>query len=320
MRRVIAKCLVVLVGTTLFQVVFANAQAYPSKPIRIITKAAGGGNDFIARLVGPPLSKLLGQSIVIENRPAAAFPAQVVAKSPPDGYTLLISGGTFWIGTLLQDDLPYNISTDFLPITLLGTSPNILVVHPSLPVKNVKDLIALAKAKPGQLNYASPSIGAAQHLAAELLKSMAKVDIVRISYRGTAPALMAVVSGETHITFATASAAPIIKSSKLRALAVTDTKRSSFFPELPTMAESGFPGYEANAMQGIFAPAKTPAAIVNRLHDDLASVLRSSDVKERLATFGIEAGGSSPAAFSLMVSSEMSRMGKVIKEAKIRAE
>jgi tripartite-type tricarboxylate transporter receptor subunit TctC len=298
----------------------AHAQGFPGKPLRFITNAAGGGNDFIARLVGPPLSERLGQPVIIDNRSGGSLPANVVAKSPPDGYTLLVSGGTFWIGTLLQDDLPYNVANDFLPITLLGTSPNILVVHPSLPARSVKELVALARAKPGQLNYSAPSIGAAQHLAAELLKSMAKVDIVRVSYRGTSPALMAVASGEAHITFATASAAPIVRATKLRALAITDTKRSSFFPDLPTMAESGFPGYEANAMQGIFAPAKTPPAIINRLYEDIAAVLRRPDVRERLTASSIEPGGNPPGAFAAMVQSEMTRMGKVIREANIRAD
>jgi tripartite-type tricarboxylate transporter receptor subunit TctC len=295
----------------------ACAQSYPSKPIRLITNAAGGGNDFIARLVAPPLAERLGQPVVVDNRPAGSLPAHDVAEAPADGYTLLVSGGTFWIGTLLRNDLPYEVSRDFAPVTLLATSPNILVVHPSLPVKRVQDLVALAKAKPGVLNYGSPSIGAAQHLAAELMKSMAHVNIVRVAYRGTSAALMATISGEVDLDFAPASSAPIIKARHLRALAITDGKRSAFFPELPTMAECGFPGYEANSMQGVFAPIKTSPATVDRLYREIASVLNRDDIRQRLATSGIEAGGIAPAAFGKLVQSEMTRMGKVIRDANI---
>jgi tripartite-type tricarboxylate transporter receptor subunit TctC len=298
----------------------AYGQNYPNKPVRLITNAAGGGNDFIARLVAPGLSDRLGQPVLIDNRPGGSLPGQVVLKSPPDGHTLLVSGGTFWTGPLLQSDIPYDVVADFAPVTLLGSSPNILVVHPSLPVKSVRDLIALAKARPGQLNYSAPSIGSAQNLAAELLKAMAKVDIVRVSYRGNSQALMAVGTGETQLTFAVASAAATIKATKLRALAITGAKRSPLFPELPTIAEAGLPGYEANAMQGVFAPAQTPAAIIKRLHTEIAAVLASAEVRERLTASGIEAGGQSPAEFASMVKAEISRMGKVIRDANIRTD
>ncbi len=298
----------------------AFAQPYPSKPVRIVTSEVGGGNDFIARLMAPGLTGRLGQQVIIDNRPSGVIPGSTVSKAPPDGYTLLVYGGTFWLGPLLQDNVPYDVLRDFAPISLLTSSPNLLVVHPSLPVKSVKDLIALAKARPGELNYGSPSAGAAQHLAAELFKAMAGVDIVRVPYRGNGPALTALIGGQVQLTFAVASAGPHIQSGRVKALAITSARRSPLFPGLPTIAESGLHGYEATAMQGIFAPAKTSPSLIQRLNEEVVRVLNQPDVKARLFNVGVETVGSSPEEFSATMKSEIARMGKVIKDAGIRAE
>ena len=298
----------------------AHAQTYPAKPVRLVTNEVGGGNDFMARLVAPGLGTYLGQQVIVDNRPGGPIPGTIVFKSPADGHTLLVGGGTFWIGPLLQDSFPYSVAGDFLPITLLAASPNLLVVHPSLPVKSVKELIAFAKKRPGELNYGSPSIGAAQHLAAELFKAMAGVDIVRVPFRGNGPALTAVIAGQLQLTFAVASAKSHIEAGRVRALAITSAQRSPLFPSLTTMAEAGLPGYEAVAMQGVFAPAKTPAAIITRVNQDVGKVLQQPDVKEKLTNLGMEPGTTTPEQFGALVKSEVTRMGKVIREVGIRAE
>ena len=297
-----------------------HAQPFPAKPVRLITNEVGGGNDFMARLIAPGLGAHLGQQVIVDNRPGGPIPGTIVFKSPPDGHTLLVGGGTFWIGPLLQENFPYSVTRDFMPITLLATSPNLLVVHPSLPVKTVKDLIALAKRRPGDLNYGSPSVGAAQHLAAELFKSMAGINIVRVPYRGNGPALNALIAGQLQMTFAVMSAKAHVESGRVKALAITSPQPSPLFPGLATMAEAGLPGYEAVAMQGVFAPAKTPPAIIARLNQDIVKVLNQPEVKERLFNSGVEAGGTTPDQFAGLVKSEITRMGKVIQDAGIRAE
>ena len=296
-----------------------SAQDFPTKPIRIVSAEAGGGNDFAARVVAQALGGL-GQPVIVENRPSGVIPGSIVAKARPDGYTLLAYGVSLWMAPFLQDDIPYNPVRDFAPVTLVANSPGVLVVYPGLAANSANELIALAKAKPGQLNYASTSTGSPAHLAAELFKFMAGVDIVRISYRGAALALIDVMSGQVHLTFGTASSStPHMKSGKLRALAVTSAMPTAVFPGLPTLA-STLPGYEAGSIYGVFVPAKTPVLIINRLNREIVRHVQTAEVKERFLNVGVDAVGSSPGELAAAVKSDMVRLGKMIKDAGIRAE
>ncbi len=295
------------------------AQAYPGKPIRLYTAEAGGGLDFTSRVIATPLAAALGKPVVVSNHGAGSFAAEIVAKSPPDGYSVLAYGSNVWLSPFMRDDVPWDPIRSFAPVTLATRGPNLVVVHPSLPVKNVRELVALAKARPGELNYASGSTGSSPHLAAELFKSLAHVNIVRISYRGNALAYADVLRGEVPVIFPTAaSVAPHLKSGRLRALGVTTKERSRLFPTLPTVAESGVPDYECATLIGVFVPAGTPPAIVARLNQEIAGVLKLPDVQERFANIGVEPAAGSPEEFGALVKSEMSRLGKVIKEAGIR--
>lgn len=258
------------------------AQEYPYKPIRIISSEPGGAGDFSSRIIAPALSVALGQPVIVNNR-AGVSQAEIVSNGLPDGYTVLIDGNSFWIGPLVRK-APYDPVRDFAPVTSLSSSPNILVVHPSVAANTVKDLIALAKAKPGVLNYGSSSAGTAAHLSAELLKSMANVNIVRVAYKGGGPALTALLGGEVQLVFATAtSVTQHIKSGRVRALAVTTAQPSALVPGLPTIAASGFPGYESTFMQGVWVPIRTPASVVTRLNKEFVLVLRSTEVKEKFS-------------------------------------
>ena len=293
-----------------------SGQTYPNKPIRIMATQPGGLTDIVARLIAPGLTANLGQQIVVDNR-GALIAVEIAAKAPPDGYTLLVNGSAFWLLPLLRNNVSWDPVRDFAPITMAVRSPSVLVVHPSVPVKSVADLIALAKARPGALNYAAGTIGATPHLAAELFKAMAGVNIVRVGYKGTGPSVIALVGGEVHLMFAgLGSVAPHVKSGRLRALAVTSAQPSALVPGLPTVAAS-LPGYEAASILGIFAPAKTPATIINRLHQEIVRAINRTEVKERLFNAGVEVVGSSPEEFTATVKDDMARMGKVIKDAGI---
>ena len=295
------------------------AQDYPSKPIRIIVPGIGNSFDIAARQIAQALS--LGQPVIVDNRPPGVIPGQVVAQSPADGYTLLYSGSSLWLGQYLQRSTPYDAIKAFLPITLTTRSPTVLVVHPSLPVKSVKDLIALAKSRPGALNYAAGATGAVNHLTAELFKSMAGVDIVRVAYRGGGPALMDLMAGQVQLMFSvTGSVAPHMKSGRLRALAVTSAQPTQLAPGLPTVAASGLPGFEAVSNAGIFAPAKTPKPIIDRLNQEIVRALAKPDVTEKFLGNGVEPVGSTPDQLEAAVKAEMVRMGKVIRDAGIREE
>ena len=297
---------------------FVAAQDFPTKPIRIVSAEVGGGNDFAARAVAQGLSTL-GQPVIVDNRPSGVIPGSIVAKAPPDGYTLLAYGISLWIAPLLQSDIPYDPVRDFAPITLVANSPGVLVVYPGLPVKSTGELIALARAKPGQLNYGSTSTGSPPHLAAELFKFMAGVDIVRILYKGMGPALIDLMSGQVHLAFGTASSAtPHIKTGRLRALAVSSAQPTAVFPGLPTLA-STLPGYEAGSTYGVFVPARTPAIIINRLNREIVRHLQTAEVKERFLNVGVDVIGSSPAELAAAVKSDRERLGKMIKDAGIRA-
>ena len=298
------------------------AQAFPSKPIRMYTAEAGGGLDFTARVIATPLATALGRQIVVSNHGAGSFAAEIVAKAPPDGYSVLAYGSNVWLSPFLRDDVPWDPIRSFAPVSLVTRGPNLVVVHPALPVRNVKELVALAKARPGELNYASGSTGSSPHLAAELFKALARVNIVRISYRGNALAYADVLRGEVPVIFPTAaSVAPHLQSNRLRALAVTTKERSRLLPALPTVAESGVvPDYEAATLIGVFVPAGTPPAIVTRLSQEIAGVLKQTEVQERFFRQGVEPVGSSPEEFGALVKSEMARLGKVIKAAGVRDE
>ena len=295
-----------------------SGQSFPARAVSLITSEAGGALDFTARWTAPGLTSGLGQQVSVENRAGLVIGA-LVAKAQPDGYTLLVQSNALWILSFLQK-APYDPERDFLPITAMTRQFNVLVAHPSVAANSVKELIALAKTKPGELNYASGSSGASTHLAAELFKSMAGVNIVRISYKGAGPALNAVISGEVQLMFSiAASVAPHAKSGSLRALAVTSAGPSVLAPGLPSVAASGLPGFESASMGGMFGPAKTPVAIINRPNREVVQFLSRADVKEKLLNIGVEAVGSSPEQFEITVKSEIVRLGKVISDAGIRA-
>ena len=290
---------------------------YPNKPIRIVTAAPGGGNDFMARIVAQGISGPLGQQVVVDNRASGVITGDIVSKAPPDGYTLLVIGSDFWIGPLIRKTV-WDPVRDFSPVSFLTGAPNILVVHPSLPVKTVKELIALAKAKPGELNFAGSGTGSSPHLGGVMFNLLAGVNMVHVPYASAGPSIVAVISNQVHMTFATpASVVSQIKSGALRAVAVTSAKPSALFPGLPTIAAT-VPGYEIAGAQVLFAPAGTPAAPINRLNREVVRALNQADVKEKIFTAGIEVVGSSPEELMATMKSEMARLGKVVKDAGIR--
>ena len=295
------------------------AEDFPNRHLRIVTTPPGGGADFGARLIAQGLStSSLGQQVIVDNR-ASGVHSETVAKAQPDGYTLLFDGSYFWISPLLQK-MQYDPIKDFAPISLTNTAPSILVVHPSMPVKSVAELIALAKAKPGTLNYSSGGIGASHHVAAELFKSKAGISIAHIPYTGGGPATTAVIGGEVQMFFGSGSVLPFVKAGKLRALGVSSSKPSAVAPGLPTISASGLPGYESSNMNGIFAPAKTPMAAIRRLNQEVVRVLNRAEVKEKFFNVGIEVVGSSPEHFASIIKSDMVTMAKLIKSAGISAQ
>jgi tripartite-type tricarboxylate transporter receptor subunit TctC len=295
-------------------------QSYPNRPIRVVTSEPGGNGDFNARLIAQGLTGALGQPAVVDNRGGAAISGETVARANPDGYTLLAYGSSLWIGALLQD-MPYDPIKDFAPITLTTSSPSVLVVHPSVQARSVKELIALAKAKPGALNYAANQAGSATQLAGDLFNTLAGVNIVAIPYKAAGPALNDLIGGQVQLMFGSAaSVAPHIKSGKLIALAVTSAQPSALFPGLPTVASAGLNGYEFGSTQGLFAPAKTPTAIIKQLNEEVGRILNRSDVKERLLSIGLEAIPSTPEQFANTLKSDMVKFGKLIKDANIHAE
>jgi tripartite-type tricarboxylate transporter receptor subunit TctC len=299
----------------------AFAQEFPTRPVRIVASEAGGGGDFAARVIAQNLGAILGQTAFVENRGGGVIAGDLVARAPADGHTLLLYGNTFWLLPLMRKSMPYDPLNDFVPVSLAARATNILVVHPSLPAKSVAELIKLARARPGEINYGSAAAGTVNHLAGELFKSMANVDVVRIAYRGTASVVNALMSGQVQLMFATAaSVSPIIRAGRLRPLAVTTPDRFSLFPELPTMSEAGLKGFESVSIHGIFAPARTPPAIVNRLNGAIGQVLAQPEVRERFLASGVETLGGSPAALAKAMHDEIARMGKVIKAAGIRDE
>jgi tripartite-type tricarboxylate transporter receptor subunit TctC len=303
----------------------AAAQTYPTKPVRmIIPFPPGGTTDILARVAAQKLSEALGQQVVPDNRPGAAgnIGTELVAKAPPDGYLLLTApGSTLTIHPSLYAKLPFDPLKDFAPVTILGIVPNALVVHPSLPARNVKELIALAKARPGELNYASTGAGQSTHLSMELFKTMAGVKITHVPYKGSAPAVTDLLGGHVSLMFDNMpSALPHVKANKIRALAVSTLKRSPVAPEIPTVAESGLPGFEVSVWFAVLAPAATPRPIVDRLNQVLVKALQSPDVRERLSSQGAEPIGNTPEEFTAVMKRDLVKWAKVVRDGNIRLD
>ena len=303
----------------------AQAQNWPSKPIRLVVPfPPGGTTNVVARLLGQELSKSLDQPVVIDNRPGAAgnIGADSVAKSPPDGHTLLMGTvGTHAINASLYKKMPYDTVRDFAPVMLVAAVPNILVVHPSLPVHSVKELIAYAAANPGKLNFASSGSGSSIHLSGELFKTMAGVNMTHVPYKSSAPPLTDLIGGQVQLMFDNLpSALPHVKSGKLKALAVTSAKRSPILPDLPTIAESGLPGFETSSWFGVLAPAGTSKEIIAKLNFDIVRLLRSPDMQERFLQHGAEPLGIPAEEFAAHIKAEMAKWAKVVKESGATAD
>jgi tripartite-type tricarboxylate transporter receptor subunit TctC len=298
----------------------AAGQDYPAKPIRFIV---GPGPDVLARIVGQKLTDAWGQPILVDQRPGAGgiIAADTVSKSPADGYTMLLSTGTYTTIPSLYKKVPYDFVRDLQPVTLLATLPFLLVAHPSVPANNVQELIRLARARPGQLNYASSGNGTTAHLAGEMLKSMAKINIVHVPYKGTVPGVTDLVAGQVHIMFAIIqSSLPYVQAGRLKALAVSSPKRAASAPQVPTIAESGLPGYEFISWNGVHLPAATPRPIVGKLGAELLRIIALPDVKEKMLGLGMDIAGGTPEEFGALVKSDIAKWAKVIREAGIKAE
>ena len=299
-------------GLMVFGAGGVSGQDYPNKPIRLLATVVGGSGDFVARLVANGISGRLGQPIIVDNRPTL-LSAEIVSKAPPDGYTLIVASSGLWVAPILQKT-PYQME-DFAPITMVGKSPLILVVHPSVAANSVKELIALAKAKPGVLNYSSGPLGSPSHLAPELFKSMAGVNIVRIGYVGGGLMMTAVLGGEVQLYFTSPTAGmPHIKTGKLRALGMTGTEPSALTPGIPPIA-SGLPGYEVIAPDAVYAPAKTPEARINRLYQEIARYIATPEAKALVLSIGAEPVANTPTDFAALIKADVAKMGKVIREA-----
>jgi tripartite-type tricarboxylate transporter receptor subunit TctC len=301
-----------------------HAADYPERPVRVIvTFPSGGGTDIVARMIFQKVAERTAGSFVIDNRGGAGgtIGTELAAKSPPDGYTIVVVSGSHTINPTLYKKLNYDAARDFAPVTMLVTGPGVLVVHPSLPARNVKELIAIAKSRPGQLLYASPGNGTPPHLAAELFKTMAGVDIVHVPYKGNAQAMTDLMAGQESLSFPTGpSAMPHVQAKRLRALSVTSAKRAAGLPDIPTIAESGLPGYDASAWYGVLAPAGTPAAIVSKLQNEIHVVLRAPDVIDKLASQGLEPAANTPDEFARFIAAELAKWNKVIAAAGIKVE
>lgn len=296
----------------------AAAQSYPAGPVRVIVPfPPGGGVDGAGRLISQKLSEALGRQFVVDNRPGAngMIGSELAAKSAKDGYTLMVNGANFVTTASLYSKVTYDPVRDFAPVSLVALAPNVLVVHPSLPVKSVKELIALAKARPGQVNFAGSGSGSTPHLAAELFNTMADVRMIHIPYRGTGPAIVGLMSGEASVMFMpTTNAVPLVKGGRLRALAVTSRERVPAMPELPTVSESGLKGYESSQWYGILAPAGTPVNILDLLNAHVVKIMQALDMKQRLTGDGLIAVGSTREQFAAHIKSEITKWAKVIKQ------
>ena len=303
----------------------AHAQErYPTRPIRVIVPSvAGGGTDISARLIAPRMSEYLGQPVVVENRAGAAMiiGSDLVAHAAPDGYTLLMGISTLTINPSIHTKLPYDTVRDFAPVSLVVTLPNVLVIHPSLPVKSVKELIAFARARPGRLNYASAGVGSSLHLSMALFLSMAKLKMTHVPYKGSAPALVDMLAGQIEVMTGTMiTVIPYVRDGRLRALGVTSLKRAAVAPELPTIAEAGLPGYESVQWYGLLAPGATPREIIVRLHEAVARATQDAAIRKRFLDDGVEPVGSTPEEFAALIHSDMAKWAKVVRDANIKPE
>jgi len=302
----------------------AFAQSYPAKPVRLIVPfPPGSGVDIVSRIVSPRLGEALGQQIVVDNRAGAGgiVGAEIAAKAAPDGYNLFMATAGILTVVPLLSKVSYSATRDFVPVTLVASVPSMLVVHPAMPVKTLKDLLSLAKAKPGTINYASTGSGTLPHLAAELLKREAKIDIVHVPYKGSGPAMTDLLGGHVDMFFGNMlSVVPLVKSGKLKGIAVTSLKRSPVAPQVPTVAESGFPGFEAGTWFGLLVPSGTPKEIVARLHGDMVKTLHQPEVEQRLAEQGGTAIGNTPEAFGRYIAAETAKWRRVLPSSGVRTE
>jgi tripartite-type tricarboxylate transporter receptor subunit TctC len=317
MRTLFISCLVLLAAAA------AQAQTYPNRTVRLVVPfAAGGSTDIIGRTLGQKLNEMWGQPVVVDNRPGGStvIGTDVVAKSPPDGYTLLVTPAPFTIVPSLIAKLPYDPAKDFEPITLINTTPLVIVVNPGVPAKSIKELIALAKSRPGALNYGSSGSGGSNHLAGELFNAMAGVKMIHIPYKGNAPALTDLLGGHVDVVFnGLTSAMPFIKSGKLRSLAVTSLARTGSLPDMPTLDELGLKGFQAVAWNGLTAPARTPKDVIAKINADTLKVVRSTELVERLKAEGSDPVGNSPAEYSAFLRNEIAKWAKVIKLAGVKS-
>jgi tripartite-type tricarboxylate transporter receptor subunit TctC len=323
MSRLAAGLTLLLAATAAFGAQ-QEAASYPTRPIRLIDPyAPGGGSGLIARLVGAKLSETWGRQVVVDNRPgaAAAIGTEIAARSAPDGYTLCMgTSGSIAISPNMNK-VPYDPVKDLVPITQTSAQVMLVVLHPSVQIQSVKELIAQARTQPGRIIYASSGTGGSGHLAAELFQALAKVNMTHVPYKGNGPAVLAQVSGEVQLGFNNILAVlPHVQSGRLKAIAVTSAKRAPTVPDLPTLAEAGVPGYEATSWNGIFAPAKTPRPIIDKIHAEVVKILNTPDVREKLIAAGSDPVGSTPEEFLAFVKVELARWGKVIRENNIRAD
>lgn len=311
-RMVIAACMASAVAG-------AWAQGYPARPVRILTAEPGGGSDIVSRIIAPALTSRLGQQVIVENRVGGVIISELAAKATPDGHTLLVYSNALWLLPYMRTQTPYAVA-DFKPISLLVSAPMLLTVHPSVPAQSAEEFIAVTRAKPGTFSYASGPIGASPHLAGELFKAMAGIDLLHVPFKGVGLAINDVIAGRVHMMFlSTGSSSAHVKAGRLRALAVTSLQPSPLAPGMPTLASAGLPGYEMLTIFGLFAPAKTPAAAAARLQRDVVASVHSPEVKDRVGGISMEAVGSTPDEFMTVMRGEMDRLGKVIKERGIRA-
>jgi tripartite-type tricarboxylate transporter receptor subunit TctC len=331
-RRNILLAMIGFLVTTLVLVVSALAQTgksgteerFPEKAIRIVVPSTpGGALDFLSRIIGPNLTKVWGQPVMVDNRPGAGgiIGSDFVVNSPPDGHTLLVVAGGFTVNPYIYTKLPYDTVKDFAPVTLLASSTHVLVVHPKLQVQNIKELIALAKAKPGQLTYATSGVGTGGYLCSELMKKMAGINMLGVPYKGAGASTTAVLGGEIDMLFT--QIAPVIhhiKAGKLRPFATTSLKRSPQLPDVPTLSESGLPGFQVDAWCGMLAPAGTPGGIILKLQGEISKVLHSTDVREKLTASGFEPVGDSPDMFAALIKSEMAKWSKLMQDTGIKPE
>ena len=321
LRRYVGSFLVVAAFST---GIAAYAAEFPSRPVRIVVPSTpGGGLDVLGRLIGPKLTEKWGQQVVVDNRPGAGgtIGSEIVANATPDGHTLLVVATGYSANLFLYRKLPYQTPTDFAPITIIGFAPNVLVVHPKVPARDLKELLALAKEKPGELTFASSGVGTGGHLSMALLMRSAGIKMIHVPYKGAGAATGALVAGQVHMLFtATAAAMPHVKSGRIRALAVTSGKRWPSMPNVPTVAEAGVPGYEVDGWYAMLAPAKTPKGVINKIYRDVADVLKMPEVSERIQAVGFEVSGMPPAEMARYIDREIKKWGTVIKEAGIRAD